>query len=183
MSDVKIDIVVALAETYGRTLSDAAAMLYVAALSGLSDQDAQRAASIAVQRSKFFPSAAELIELASTGGVGFEAQAMVAFEQLEVALNQNKPSAMPPLVAAIVNQLGGFELLRTMPLADFNTWKRKDFLSAHATLCRENPERLAALAGPHSEIAGALELKRVPQRHEIAATEESNRQKILALPR
>lgn len=179
MSKAKIDIVTALAETFGRTLTAAAVKLYVSALAGITDQDATKAASIAVQRCKFFPAASELLELARTSGVGFEAQAMVAFEQLEAALNANRPSMMPPLVAAIANQLGGFGYLRDMPVSEFTTWKRKEFLAAYTTIAKENPERLAAIGGPTSGIA--LALKKVPDRAEISAEEETNRRVILSL--
>lgn len=183
MSKTKIDIVTALAETFGRTLSAPAAKLYVQALCGLSDEQAKRAASIAVQRCKFFPAASELIEYAQTGGVGFEAKAILAFEELEAALGANKPSLMSPVVAAITNQIGGFALLRDMPLDQFNTWKRKDFIQAHVTLSKENPQRLLALASPHSEIAEAFagSLKRIPSREDVRLIEARNRQALQAL--
>lgn len=184
MSKTKIDIVTALAETFGRTLSVPAAKLYVQALGGISDDDARRAVSIAVQRCKFFPSASELIEYAKTDCVGYEAKALLAFEELELALGSNKPSAMSPVTAAICNQLGGFALLRDMPIDQFNTWKRKDFISAHVTLSKENPERLLAIAGPRSDIAQAFgaSLNRLPSREETQAIEDKNRKLLQNLP-
>jgi len=180
MSKAKIDIVTALAEAFGRNLSEPAAKLYIAALSGITDEQAKAACAVAVQRCKFFPSAAELIEFANTGGVSYESQALIAFEQLDDALTANKPSLMPPLVSAVVKQLGGFDELRTLPLSQLNTWKRKEFIAAYTSLARDNPDRVAALAGPTSEIAQAI-LKRISGDSDRAAIEDANRRKLLQL--
>jgi hypothetical protein len=183
MSKTKIDIVTALAEAFGRNLSEPAAKLYIAALSGITDAEAKEACTIAVQRCKFFPAAAELIEFVRTGGVSYEAQAVIAFEQLDDALSANKPSTMSPLVAAVTRQLGGFALLHAMPLSELNTWKRKEFIAAYSAILRENPERLAALASPGSDIARALmDSKRIPNREETAAIEDKNRKLLQQLP-
>jgi hypothetical protein len=179
MSKTKIDIVTALAEAFGRNLSEPAAKLYIAALGGITDEQAKAACAVAVQRCKFFPSAAELIEFANTGGVSYESQALLAFEQLDKALTENKPSLMPPMVAVIAKQLGGFDELRTMPLSQLS-WKRKEFLAAYASLARDNPDRVAALAGPTSEIAQAM-LKRIPTDQDRAAIEDANRRTLIGL--
>jgi len=182
MSKIKIQLATALAESFGRTLSEPALKLYVSALGGISDEAATNAAKICMQKCKFFPAASELIELATTGGVTYEAQALLAFEQLEVALNQNKPSLMPPLVAAVVRQLGGFDVLAAMPLPEFSTWKRKEFIAAYATLAKENPDRVAAIAGPRSEIAEALFTpKRISSREDDRAIEDKNRKSLMDL--
>jgi hypothetical protein len=175
MSKAKIDIVTAMAEAYGRCLSEPAAKLYVMALNGISDAEASRAAAIAIQRSKFFPAASELLELARTGGVSYEAQAELAFEELNAALYANKPSLMSPLVTAVVNQLGGFTTLRDLPLDEFNRWKRREFTTVYATLLRENPERVAALAGPRSELGTALGERLRLKKPDTAAIEDKNR--------
>ncbi len=183
MSKRKIGVVTALAETFARKLSVPAAKLYVAGMAELSDEQAEQAAAIAVRRCKFMPAASELIEYARTSGVSYESQALIAFEQLNVALDQNKPSLMPPLVAAVVRQLGGFQLLYEMRLDEFSTWKRKDFLAAFTALSRENPERVAALASPQSEIGKALlgGLKLLLGREEVERTEQDNREKLMRL--
>ena len=182
MSKTKLDIITALAETFGRKLSEPALKLYIAALGGLSDEQATRAATVAVQSCKFMPAAAELIELAKTGGVSYEAQALIAFDELDKALSENKPSLMSPLTRAVSRSLGDWGDLREMPLKEFATWKRKDFIAAYTALVRENPERIAALAGPNSDIAQALVegmIRRLPTREENAKTEDANRQKLL----
>lgn len=183
MSIIKIDIITALAETFGRKLSAPAAKLYIVALAGLSDEEATRAATVAVQTCKFFPAAAELIELARTGGVGYETQALLAFEELNAALSQDKPSMLSPLTAAVARTLGTWGDLRDLALTEFHTWKRKDFIAAFISLARENPQRVAALAGPTSEIGAALAsaIKRVTSREDEAAIEKKNRQQLQSL--
>lgn len=172
-----------LCEAYGRTPTKATYMAYEAGLSGLDRQQIKSACLASLQQSrKFMPTPGELRELATTGGVTYESQAILAFEKLESALNENKPSLMPPLVSAVVRQLGGFDVLAAMPLSEFNTWKRKEFIAAFVSLAKENPERLAVLAGPTSEIGKALfEPMRIPNREETRAIEDKNRQAILSL--
>jgi hypothetical protein len=183
MSRTKIDIVTALAETFGRKLSEPALKLYVAALCDLSDSEASRAAATATQRSKFFPTPSELIELSRTGGVSYEAQAVVAFQELEAALNASKPSVLSPLAQVVVRQLGGFQSLLTQPLERFYTWTRKDFCQIYATMARENPNQLCRLGSAGAEIAGALldgRLKLIG-REDTKAIEDGNRLKIAQL--
>lgn len=183
MTESKINILTALAEVFGRKLEKAGARLYVAALSDLSDEQASQAAAIATRRCKFFPSPCELIELARTGGTSYEAQALVAFQQLENALDANNPRLMTSLVAAIARQLGDFEELRVMPLDEFRTWKRKAFLSAYVSLVKENPQRLASLEGPSSSFAMAVveELATIPTRQQVEHTEACNRRLLVSL--
>lgn len=180
MSKRKKIAIVALAELFGRKLTEASVNLFVLASGGLTDEQFERAAAVVAQKSKFMPTPAELIEIASSDGVGYAAKAQLAFEELNEALAQNKPSLMSPLVAAICRQIGGFQILRAMDLNEFNTWKRKDFLASYETLIRENPQRVAAIAGPDSELSKGL-LTTLPSREEIAAVENENRQKLLAL--
>lgn len=182
MSKRKKIAIVALAELFGRKLTDASLNLFVMAAGGLSDDQFERAAATVAQRSKFMPTPAELIELAKSDGVGYAAKAQLAFEELETALASNKPSLMSPLVAAVARQIGGFQNLYAMDLKEFGTWKRKDFLAAYETLIKENPDRVAAIAGPQSEISkGLLSLKTLPSREQIAETEAENRRKLLSI--
>ena len=55
-------------------------------------------------------------------------------------------------------------------------------LAAFTALSRENPQRVAAIAGPSSDIAKALvgELKRLPSREETKRIEDKNRERLLA---
>lgn len=156
---------------------------YKIGLRELTPEQIEQATAIALRHNKFMPKPVELIELARTQGVGYQSQALLAFEQLEHALNENKPSLMPPLVAAVAKQLGTFSELREMPVEAFRTWKRKDFLAAYESLSRESPERLAAITGPTSSIVKALhdQMKKLPSREEVAAIEAENRQKLISL--
>ena len=180
MSKRKKIAIIALAELFGRKLTDASVNLFVLAAGGLSDEQFERAAATIAQRSKFMPTPAELIELAKSDGVGYAAKAQLAFEELEHALSQNKPSLMSPLTAAVARQIGGFQQLWSMDLSEFGTWKRKDFLAAYETLIKENPERVAAIAGPNSELSKGL-LTTLPSREQIAEEEAENRKKLLTL--
>jgi len=159
---------------------EADAMLIEAYSLGLSElvaSEIEYATGVAMQRCKWMPKPAELIEFVC--GVSYEAQALVAFEELDSALLANEPSRLSPLVAAITRHIGGFQSLREMPWQQFFTWKRKDFLTAHVTLAKENPDRLAAISGPHSEIVQAMKLKMIESRKQLQQREEANRQKLL----
>lgn len=184
MSQRKGVAIGALAELYGRKLSVASVKLFVMAAAGLTDEQFECAAGSMAQKSKFMPTPAELIELARNDGVSYEAKATLAFEELDEALTRNKPSLMSPLVAAVARQLGGFQCLREMPLKEFATWKRKDFLAAYLAIAKESPERLLAISGPRSELARALaaDIKKIPSREDIAKEEVANRKKLQALP-
>ena len=154
--------------------------VYAMALSDLSDDQLKLAVATLARTTKFMPSPAEIIEAATTSGISYEAQAALAFEELDQALGANTPSMMSPAVAAVARQIGGFQRLREIPLDDFNTWKRKDFISIYVTLAKENPGRLAAIAGPRSELSVAFAscLKRIPSKEDIALEEDENRKKI-----
>lgn len=180
MSERKENAIIAMAELLRHKLSAAAVRMFVAASAELTDDQFERAAAIVSTRSRFFPAPCDLIEIAKTSGVSYEAQAALAFEQLDNALTQNRPSLLSPITAAVARQIGGFQVLHAMPLSEFRTWKRRDFLATYGTLAKENPQRLAALAGPGSAIGAAM-LQRVPSRDEIAAEEHANRQKLLAI--
>jgi hypothetical protein len=183
MSRKKADLIIALAEAFGRPLTEPAVVLYVAALAEITDEEAKQAAGYSLRKCDYFPTAAQLIEIARTDGLGYEARALLAFEELDRALNVNRPSEMSPLVRAIANQIGGFAALRELSLEQFYTWKRKEFLLAFVALSREQPDRLAYLAGARSEIGVALSLRRLPGREEQARIETSNRQKLTQLDR
>ena len=84
-----------LAANFGREVDEMLLEAYGIGLSELTSREIEQATGIAVRRCKFMPAASELIEYARTGGVSYESQALIAFEQLNVALDQNKPSLMP----------------------------------------------------------------------------------------
>ena len=179
MSQRKVIALGAMAELYRRELSEATVRMYVAASQQLSNDEFEQAIASLCSRSRFMPTPAELIEYTRTGGLSYEAQAHLAFEELDSALTKNRPSLMSPLVAAIARQIGGFQALREMNLDEFKTWKRKDFIAAHTTLSQENPNRVAALAGPSSEIGQALlGLKKIPSREDCEKLEAKNRKRL-----
>jgi len=169
-----------LAANFGRENDAMLLEAYSVGLSELTRQQIEQATAVAIRKCKFFPTCSELIEFARTSGVSYESQALIAWEQLQHALHQDKPSLMPPLVAAIARQLGGFNLLAEMPLTEFANWKRKEFLAAYVALSKENPERIAALAGPTSDIGAALAggMKRLPSREDNEKTMEKNRRTL-----
>lgn len=181
MSNRKKRAVVGLAELYRRALSEGAVDFYAAALVELTDEQVEQAAHLAARRFKFMPTPAELIECCKSHGVSYEAQALLAWENLEAALDANTPSVMSGPVAAICRSLGGFQHLRELPLTQFATWKRKEFLEAYTALAKDSPERLAALAGPGSAIGAAALGKPIPTREQTAQLELENRQKLLDL--
>ena len=153
---------------------------YSLGLSGLVASEIEYATGVAIQRCKWMPKPAELIEFSRTRGVSCEAQAAIAFEELDSALARNQPETMSPIVAALCRQLGGFHHLRTNTSnSEFYVWKKKEFLAAFISLSRENPERLLAISGEQSEIVKALRLKQIESREQLKQREEANRQKLL----
>ncbi len=151
---------------------------YSIGLRSLTPAEIEQATAVAMQQCKWMPKPVEIIEFARTGS-SYEIQAVIAFEELDYALLRNEPSMMSPLVAAIARQLGGFQLLREIPTETFFAFKRKDFLAAHVTLSKENPDRLAAITGPQSDIVKAMKLKLIETREQLRLREEANRQKLL----
>ncbi len=168
-----------LAATFNVEADDMLTEAYSIGLRSLTPAEIEQATAVAMQQCKWMPKPVELIEFARTCGLSYEAQAVVAFEELDQALLTNKPSGLSPLVAAIARQLGGFQALREIPNDQFFTWKRKDFLAAHTTLSKENPDRLAAISGPQSEIVKAMKLKQIETREQLRLREEANRRKLL----
>ena len=180
------ECVAILCEAFGRKPTKNTYKAYELGLEDLTDDQCRSATHLALkQAAKFMPTPAELIELARTNGVSYEAQAALSFEELENALSNNRPSLMSPVVAAVARQIGGFQRLYDMPLDEFGTWKRKDFIQTYIAITKENPERLAAIAGPRSDIAKALTstLKKIPTREEDEKAEIENRKKLQQLPR
>ena len=163
--------------TFGRKPDAEILEAYARALRCLDDQQLARAFQAAIERGGAHPlSAAELLQLGRQGPDDADARALLAFEELERALDANKPSLMSPATAAVARSLGGFDVLWRTPIDEFNRWKRKDFLEAYATLVRTKPERLEALAAPNSELAVAF--KKLPTRAEPAQLERQNRQAV-----
>ena len=152
---------------------------YSIGLRSLTPAEIEQATGVALQQSKWMPKPCELIEYAQTRGTSYEVQAVVAFEELDRALHWNEPKSLSPLVAAITRQIGGFAALREIPINEFFTWKRKDFLAAHIVLSKENPDRLSAITSEQSELVQALQLKRVETREQLQEREQANRQKLL----
>lgn len=167
--------------TFGRKPDTEIVAAYGMALRSLSDEQLVRAFRLAMEVGGAHPlSAAQLLELGRHGNRDdADAQALLAFEELERALDENRPSLMSPATAAVARSIGDFESLRTMPLAEFRTWRRRDFLAAYAELVRTRPERLTALAGMHSDIAVAFET--LPSREETERIEQDNRERLLRI--
>lgn len=172
--------VLMLAATFGVEADETTLEAYRIGLSELTDDEIKLAVAMAIKRCTFFPKPCELIEFAKTQGVGYESQAIIAWEQVNEALRQGSSKSLSPLSRAIVNHMGGFDTLMNAPLSDLGTWKRKSFIESYSTLMRESPDRVAALAGPQSEIGKSIAagFKRVASREGLEAIEQRNRQRL-----
>lgn len=176
MSREKINCLTMLGQQFHANINSVELEVYLDAIKNFSDERVKEATGIAVRQCKFFPRIAEFLEILRTRGVGYDAQALLAFEELDRALSANDRQQMSPLTESIARTLGDWESLRLMPLREFYQWKRKDFLASFTAILRENPERVTALASPNSHIAFAL--KTIPSQEVDAQIEADNRRKL-----
>ena len=155
MSKSKTISVAALAETFRQKLSEVAIKLYVRGLRDLTDQQVVAAVDVAIQRSKYFPSCAELLEMSGAAPPNPAEEAELAWAELDQALNNGSTGPLSDRIKRCVEQMGGGSYLMKLPMREFE-FKRSQFLKLYKagvkqTLAqienRKPIESLAHLAG------------------------------------
>jgi hypothetical protein len=147
--------VAALCEAFNRKPTTATYGAYEIGLAGLTAEQVERAAALALQRCKFMPVPAELRELAVGAGQSFDAMAEHAFLTLSETVRRKSDMDSvcfaDGLINATVRILGGWEALygETMTTERFDVWFRKDFLACYARLAKSgaSPELCGYLVG------------------------------------
>ena len=75
-----------LGATFNREIDNILLEAYSVALRELTPQQIENGTAIALRSCDFMPKPAEIIEFARMGGVSYEAQAVLAFDELNAAL-------------------------------------------------------------------------------------------------
>lgn len=148
-----VHAVAALCEAFNRTPTEATFGAYEIGLAGLTGEQVERAAALALQRCKFMPVPAELRELAAGGGQSYEAMAERAFVTLAQTIqgtgSDYSVSFQDGAINATVRLLGGWGRVCNLPREEFDKWYRKDFINAYVNVCRNgaSPALLGYLGG------------------------------------
>lgn len=137
-----LEALVTLAAAFELDMSWQRQQIYLSALSALPVPDVLRAASLAIRTCKFFPSIAELFELASRGQtkIAIEdraAQAWAALRQLSGS-STYRQSALDEdsITRKCFKALGGAQSFGVWDFEKQEEWKRKQFLSLYQAYAR-----------------------------------------------
>lgn len=173
MSNQRKAIVIgALAELYGKALSQPGLILYVHALRDVPVERVEAAAAKAAEQCKFMPLPVELRELAGEARPEDRAQlAWAAFEQaVESVGGYRSPNFDDPLINATVRGLGGWQRCCELPTSEFDKWLRQDFLKTYTALTRTGVSDEAArpLVGYFERENATLGYHRPQDRVEVA---------------
>lgn len=145
--------ITALVESYRQKASAGLYHGYRLGLGGIAIKSVEKACCLALQRSKFMPSPAELRELALTGGTSYESAAQLAFVSLrrEVRRLGSDGSVWfsDGAIHATVRRLGGWRACCDQPRSQFDVWYRKSFLATYISILREgaSPDECRYLSG------------------------------------
>jgi hypothetical protein len=124
---------------------------YAAGLKGLTLDEIEAAAMRAVERCKFMPRPAELLELA--GQATGSDRAAIAWVAVGKAVRsrgyRRSVDFDDPVVNAAIRSIGGWETLCRTPAAEFDTFRRSDFVKAYQSFERAGAggEAIAYLTG------------------------------------
>ena len=155
MSDRKTVALIAAAEIHDKTMTEETINLYLKACEGLSDEQFEHSIAKLLVSSKWMPKPSEVYEAAGVDPrpPSLESQAITAYNNLEDALSQNKPSVAWPVTRHIADTLGGHQYLWGMTLREFE-FKKSQFIKAYIALAECEPEKLKQLeALPHVPYA------------------------------
>lgn len=140
----------ALAEAYPNTkpITTATIQAYDLALGELPIEIVERAALQLMRISKFMPSAAEIREVATSGGMSREDRCNRAWQVLVAALRRygyDKTIVFDdPALTATVHAMGGLKRLCKIPDDEFYKWSHKDFDSIYGGFVDSPPSLEAA---------------------------------------
>lgn len=154
MKDPRITkAVAALCEAFNRQPTPATFGAYEIGLAGMTPEQVERGAALALQRCKFMPAPAEIRELAIGGGQSPEAMAALAFDTLRDAVqglgSDYSVNFSDGAINATVRMLGGWQRVCEMPAEEFDKWFRKDFVTCYVNVVRNgvSPEAMRYLGG------------------------------------
>jgi hypothetical protein len=152
--------VMALAEMWDKSLSEAGATMYVAALDGLNADEVERAAAMASRTCERFPPPAVLRELA--GEQKPEDRAVAAWVQVEKAVQRHGSYRSVDFedrtINAAIRSMGGWPALCGRPESDFDKWGRQDFVKAYTAFARMGVGEEAGAALPGLSTGGVVTL-------------------------
>lgn len=149
----------ALAATLGQDVSSTRQLLYLDHLKDLGVEAINVAVNRAINTCRFFPSVAELRELAGNGDgkVALEDRATLAWENLRSLRGSkayHEEALADPITKKCFFALGGSNGFGTWDYETQETWKRKQFISLYQSYSRTSQ---AAQELTHSESSGILQ--------------------------
>jgi len=128
----------ALAEAFGRELTDAGLTLWVRSLNDLAPESIEQAVMSAVQSSRFMPTVADIREL--SGVARHEDRAALAWVAVEKAVSRlgayKTVNFDDPTINAAIRSLGGWPVVCGKPADEFEKWTRAEFVKTYAALSR-----------------------------------------------
>lgn len=147
-----VELVAALAATFGREADKPMYVGYWLGLNDLSLDSIRTAATMAMRQNKFMPTVAELREFA--GDMRTEDRAAISFQALSRAVARfgyyNSVNFDDPVINAAVRNLGGWERVSSIEsIEEWEKWFRKDFERVYVSLARSgiDPDDAAPLLG------------------------------------
>ena len=143
----------ALAIMYPNDVTPALLEAYWQSLRDLTDEQLERGISICMRTCRFRPLPVEIRDASGAEAVKPADRAVLAFQALKTACSRvgafRSPDFDDALINATVRNLGGWSRACDMPVSEFDTWYRKDFIEVYQMFCRAgtNSEQDAPLIG------------------------------------
>lgn len=132
-----IGCVTAMAEVFGRAVSDATFSAYAMGLEGLTPQQVTQATKLALAQCKWMPPPMELREMLTAKLSDRAAKAWLCFERAVTRHGHIRSVTFDDVVInATVRALGGWEKCCTMSSAEFDSFLQKRFQDTYCALCR-----------------------------------------------
>lgn len=131
---VFFEVMTALGEIFDKKLSDTTMLLYYKTLSQKMDTNQfKKVAGIWVEKGKFFPKPAELLQLLDeVEGSQAERAWLQVLDEIERVGMYGAPVFKDPVIYAVVQAMGGWESLCNMPM-DRQQFYMKDFCNLYST--------------------------------------------------
>ena len=159
---VFFEIMTALGEIFDKKLSDTVLEFYYKTLSQKMDTNQfKKVASIWIEKGKFFPKPAELLQLLDEiEGSQAERAWLQVLEEIERVGITGSPNFKDPVIYAVVQAMGGWENLCNMPV-DRQPFYMKDFVNLYTTY-KDKPDiiRNALPASKQAEIKALGQIMR-----------------------
>lgn len=165
----------ALGEAYRQPVSEATIRAYEMALVDVPIGAIESAVERAFRERKFFPTVAELRELA--GELPADSRTVIAWAAVRRAMQQYGPYQSiqfdDPAITAAIRALGGWERLDQRLETEEEQWVQRDFAAAYLTYLRRGvlPAEARPLGGIHDRVNSAAgHSDRVPAARLVGTT-------------